>query len=214
MVRIYPNSLAEAQPQRTGVDKPKTDLEKAGVGYLLSSWIDILGSSKTKPVPEFQNLCRRRRTAGVAADFLAKHLFGDTLQDDGVASTSRSPSDERREHLRRFLSGRTQASIMALPQENSAKSRMPKLSARDVGKRYGFGDGTTIDVSADVQESEICALLCNSGCGKSTVLRLIAGAFRQPEEMMRAKGFCDLEKEIMHRMRDEMRHDTESLALP
>jgi hypothetical protein len=31
---------------------------------------------------------------------------------------------------------------------------------------------------------------------------------------MKAKGFCDLKKEIMHRMREEMRDDTESLALP
>ena len=68
---------------------------------------------------------------------------------------------------------------MALPQENSATSRVPKLSVRDVGKRYDLGDGTTIeavrDVSFDLQEGEICALLGPSGCGKSTVLRLVAG---------------------------------------
>jgi ABC-type nitrate/sulfonate/bicarbonate transport system ATPase subunit len=67
---------------------------------------------------------------------------------------------------------------MALPQENSATSRMPKLSVREVGKRYDLGDGTTIeavrDVSFEVQEGEICAL-GPSGCGKSTVLRLVAG---------------------------------------
>jgi ABC-type glutathione transport system ATPase component len=166
-------------------------LEKAGVGYLLSSWIDIFSSSKTKSVPEFGNLCGRKGPRALPP-ISAKHLFGDTMhefytihkQDEGDRSTSRSPSDERREHLRRFLSGRTQASIMALPQENSATSRMPKLSVRDVGKRYDLGDGTTIeavrDVSFDVQEGEICALLGTSGCGKSTVLRLVAGAFRQP----------------------------------
>ena len=33
------------------------------------------------------------------------------------------------------------------------------------------------------------------------------------EEMMEAKDFHDLEKEIMHLMREEMRDDTESLAL-
>jgi hypothetical protein len=36
--------------------------------------------------------------------------------------------------------------------------------------------------------------------------------FASREEMMEADGFYDLEKKIMHLMRDEMRNDTDSLA--
>ena len=59
MTRTYPSSLAAAIPDRSRVDKAKADLEKAGVKYVLSCWIDILGSAKTKPVPvsEFERLC-------------------------------------------------------------------------------------------------------------------------------------------------------------
>ena len=57
MVSIYPTSLAAALPERTR-RQAEDRLEKAGVRYVLSSWIDILGSPKTKPVPGFGNLCR------------------------------------------------------------------------------------------------------------------------------------------------------------
>ena len=59
MKNIYPTSLAAAIPDRARIDKAKKELEKAGVKYVFSCWIDILGSAKTKPVPvsEFENLC-------------------------------------------------------------------------------------------------------------------------------------------------------------
>ena len=59
MASLYPTSLAEAIPDRPRIDKAKAELEKAGVKYVLSCWIDILGSPKTKPVPvsEFERLC-------------------------------------------------------------------------------------------------------------------------------------------------------------
>jgi len=71
------------------------------------------------------------------------------------------------------------------------------------------------DVSFDVlQEGEICALLGTWAVANRLCFGSFTARFASHDEMMRAKGFCDLEKEIMHRMRDEMRHDTESLALP
>ena len=59
MAGIYPTSLAAAFPEKSRIDKAKADLEKAGVKYVFSCWIDILGSAKTKPVPvsEFERLC-------------------------------------------------------------------------------------------------------------------------------------------------------------
>ncbi len=59
MAGIYPASLAAAFPEQSRIDKAKADLEKAGVKYVFSCWIDILGSPKTKPVPvsEFGRLC-------------------------------------------------------------------------------------------------------------------------------------------------------------
>ena len=59
MAGIYPTSLSAAFPEKSRIDQAKADLEKAGVKYVLSCWIDILGSAKTKPVPlsEFARLC-------------------------------------------------------------------------------------------------------------------------------------------------------------
>ncbi len=59
MADIYPTSMAKAMPDKARIDKAKTDLQKAGVKFVFSCWIDILGSAKTKPVPvsEFENLC-------------------------------------------------------------------------------------------------------------------------------------------------------------
>lgn len=59
MSGIYPVRLADAIPDKSRIAKAKAELEKAGVKYVFSCWIDILGSPKTKPVPlsEFENLC-------------------------------------------------------------------------------------------------------------------------------------------------------------
>lgn len=59
MANLYPETLAAAIPEKSRIDKAKQDLEKAGVKFVFSCWIDILGSPKTKPVPvsEFENLC-------------------------------------------------------------------------------------------------------------------------------------------------------------
>lgn len=59
MPRVYPDTMAAAFPSKSRVAKVKAELEKAGVKYILSCWIDILGSPKTKPVPlsEIENLC-------------------------------------------------------------------------------------------------------------------------------------------------------------
>lgn len=59
MTGIYPATLAEAIPEKSRIAKAKAELEKAGVKYVFSCWIDILGSPKTKPVPvsEFEQLC-------------------------------------------------------------------------------------------------------------------------------------------------------------
>jgi glutamine synthetase len=59
MSGTYPARMAEAIADASRIAKTKSELEKAGVKYVLSCWIDILGSPKTKPVPiaEFENLC-------------------------------------------------------------------------------------------------------------------------------------------------------------
>jgi len=51
--------MAEALPSKARVSEAKERLEKAGVKYILSCWIDLLGIPKTKPVPmcEFEALC-------------------------------------------------------------------------------------------------------------------------------------------------------------
>jgi glutamine synthetase len=54
-----PETMAEALPDRERVAEAKAKLEEAGVKYILSCWIDLLGQPKTKPVPisDFEQLC-------------------------------------------------------------------------------------------------------------------------------------------------------------
>ncbi len=59
MIPPDPQSLAEALPDKKVVAAAKKKLEAAGVKYILSCWIDMLGLPKTKPVPisDFELLC-------------------------------------------------------------------------------------------------------------------------------------------------------------
>jgi len=59
MANIYPTLMSEALPDKKRVNEAKVKLEKAGVKYILSCWIDLLGIPKTKPIPisEFELLC-------------------------------------------------------------------------------------------------------------------------------------------------------------
>lgn len=59
MTNTYPTTMADALPSKARVTEAKQKLEKAGVKYILSCWIDLLGIPKTKPVPmcEFEALC-------------------------------------------------------------------------------------------------------------------------------------------------------------
>ncbi len=60
MSKIYIESMDEAIARnRKQIPAVKRRLEKAGVKYLLSCWIDLLGVPKTKPVPmwDFEQLC-------------------------------------------------------------------------------------------------------------------------------------------------------------
>ena len=54
-----PSCMAEALADPEKVKEAKAKLEKAGVKYILSCWIDMLGQPKTKPVPlsDFELLC-------------------------------------------------------------------------------------------------------------------------------------------------------------
>ena len=59
MAKIYHTTMADALPAKKRVAEEKARLEKAGVKYILSCWIDMLGLPKTKPIPmkEFEALC-------------------------------------------------------------------------------------------------------------------------------------------------------------
>ncbi len=56
----YPRTMEEALPDKERAAEAHAKLEKAGVKYVFSCWIDLLGVPKTKPVPmsEFEGLCR------------------------------------------------------------------------------------------------------------------------------------------------------------
>ena len=60
MSAIYPTSIEEALPDESKVAEARKRLEAAGVKYVLSCWIDLLGVPKTKPVPlsQWETICR------------------------------------------------------------------------------------------------------------------------------------------------------------
>ncbi len=55
----YVETFAEALPSKARIAEVRKRLEAAGVKYVLSSWIDLHGIPKTKPVPmsDFERLC-------------------------------------------------------------------------------------------------------------------------------------------------------------
>ena len=55
----YVETFAEALPSKERIAEVRAELEAAGVRYVLSSWIDLFGIPKTKPVPmsDFEKLC-------------------------------------------------------------------------------------------------------------------------------------------------------------
>ena len=59
MSNIYYENFHEALPDLARVKEEKQKLEQAGVKYILSCWIDMMGIPKTKPVPisDFELLC-------------------------------------------------------------------------------------------------------------------------------------------------------------
>src|SRR5437867_7063876 len=59
MTQSYAESMTDAFPEKSRIAKVAKELGEAGVKYVMSTWIDILGSPKTKPVPlsELENLC-------------------------------------------------------------------------------------------------------------------------------------------------------------
>jgi glutamine synthetase len=59
MIHNYHENFRDALPEPLRVREEKKKLEAAGVKYILSCWIDLLGVPKTKPVPisDFELLC-------------------------------------------------------------------------------------------------------------------------------------------------------------
>ena len=60
MNKIYYENLNDAiERNKPNISTTKRTLEEAGVKYVMSSWIDMHGIPKTKPVPisDFEELC-------------------------------------------------------------------------------------------------------------------------------------------------------------
>ena len=59
MSNTYYENFKDALPTAAKIKKEKKKLEDAGVQYVMSTWIDLFGIPKTKPVPmsDFEQLC-------------------------------------------------------------------------------------------------------------------------------------------------------------
>ena len=57
---LFPATMEEAMPSDARIKEAKARLDEAGVKFILSCWIDLLGSTKTKPIPvsELESLCK------------------------------------------------------------------------------------------------------------------------------------------------------------
>ncbi len=55
----FPKTMKDSFPSKERVAEARAMLEAAGVQYILSCWVDLLGSPKTKPVPlsKLEDLC-------------------------------------------------------------------------------------------------------------------------------------------------------------
>src|ERR671912_2045100 len=62
------------------------------------------------------------------------------------------------------------------------------LSLERLSKTYADGTHALADITLDVRESEIVGLIGGSGCGKTTLLRLIAGLDRASAGAIRLDG--------------------------
>src|SRR5919106_3732578 len=62
------------------------------------------------------------------------------------------------------------------------------LSLERLSKTYADGTHALADVTLEVHESEIVGLIGGSGCGKTTLLRLLAGLDRASAGSIRLDG--------------------------
>jgi glutamine synthetase len=60
MSTLYPTTMTEAMPGDERIQAAQAVLDEAGVKFIFSCWIDLLGNPKTKPVPvsELANICK------------------------------------------------------------------------------------------------------------------------------------------------------------
>ena len=64
------------------------------------------------------------------------------------------------------------------------------LTLEHLSKTYADGTRALADINLTVQESEIVALIGGSGCGKTTLLRLVAGLDRSSAGVIRLDGMA------------------------
>src|SRR3712207_9292434 len=62
------------------------------------------------------------------------------------------------------------------------------LNLERLSKTYADGTRALADITLDVRESEIVGLVGGSGCGKTTLLRLLAGLERASVGVIRLDG--------------------------
>src|SRR4051812_28083772 len=91
----------------------------------------------------------------------------------------------------RFYRGGGSKTWMAGPIPAMTKGGGAMLELEHLSKTYADGTRALSDINLSVREGEIVSLIGGSGCGKTTLLRLIAGLDRT------SAGVIRLDKEIL-----------------
>ena len=91
--RDLPTSIEEALPDESKVAEARKRLEAAGVKYVMSCWIDLLGVPKTKPVPlsQWETICRGKGPQFAGALHFLRSRSGAGGSGSGADSRRRLP---------------------------------------------------------------------------------------------------------------------------